>query len=344
MIPNLEPLFVGTRSGLEATLVPQAGYSIAFISAKGVRGRGAAARLRSAAFIGAGFFQALGIVSRFRPRIVFGAGGYASAAAVLAASFLGKTIVIQEQNSIPGLTNRLLARFAKRVYLGFEKAGAHFASHRGILVTGNPLRAGVVAASPAEARGEFGLADDRPVLLVFGGSQGARTLNRAAVDYLAARPRVQAIVQTGEQDYAWVAERAAALGNRVHAAPYIAAMHRAYGAADVVLARAGALSVSEIAAVGIPAVLVPYPFAADDHQRHNAAVLADAGGAVVVADAELTGDRLAAVLDPLLADPARLAAMRRALGVVARRDAARTIATDMIRLASGGAGRGKAAA
>jgi UDP-N-acetylglucosamine--N-acetylmuramyl-(pentapeptide) pyrophosphoryl-undecaprenol N-acetylglucosamine transferase len=344
MIPNLDPLFVGTRSGLEATLVPQAGYSIAFISAKGVRGRGAAARLRSAASTGAGFFQALGIVSRFRPHVVFGAGGYASAAAVLAASMLRRTIVLQEQNSIPGLTNRLLARFASRVYLGFEKAGSYFKNHRGLVVTGNPLRGEVAAGALPDTRSDFGFAKDRPVLLVFGGSQGARTLNRAAVEYLAGRPEVQAIIQTGEPDFPWVAERAASLGGRVRAVPYIAAMHRAYGAADVVLARAGALSVSEIAAVGIPAILVPYPFAADDHQRHNAAVLADAGGAVVVADAELSGERLAGVLDPLLADPARLAAMRRALATVARRGASRAIAADMIRLASAGAGRGKDAA
>ncbi len=341
MIPNLEPLFVGTRSGLEAKLVPQAGYSISFISAKGVRGRGAAARVLSVARIGVGFLQALRITARFRPDVVFGAGGYASAAAVLAASFLRRTIVLQEQNSIPGLTNRLLARFAKRVYLGFEKAGEGFGSHRGLVVTGNPLRGDVVSAADRDTRGEFGLAADRPVLLVFGGSQGARKLNRAAVEYLLVRENVQAIIQTGAQDYPWVAERTATLGKRVFAAPYIEAMHRAYGAADVVLARAGALSVSEIAAVGLPAILVPYPFATDDHQRHNAAFLADAGGAVVVADAELTGERLAAALDPLLADRSRLAAMRRALATVARRDAARRIAVDMIGLAPGGAGAGK---
>ena len=340
MIPNLEPLFVGTRSGLEAKLIPQAGYPITFISSKGVRGRGLPARALGAARVGAGFFQALGIISRFRPDIVFGAGGYASAAAVLAASFLRKTIVLQEQNSIPGLTNRMLARFARRVYLGFEKAGEWFGSHRGLVVTGNPLRGEVVSAAGIDARGKFHLSEGSPVLLVFGGSQGARTLSRAAVDYLGGREDVQAIIQTGERDYPWVAERVAALGGRVFAAPYLEAMHLAYAASDVALARSGALSVSELAAVGLPAILVPYPFAADDHQRHNAALLADAGGAVVVADAELTGERLASVLDPLLADRSRLAAMRRALALVARRDAARAIAADMISLVPRGARAG----
>jgi UDP-N-acetylglucosamine--N-acetylmuramyl-(pentapeptide) pyrophosphoryl-undecaprenol N-acetylglucosamine transferase len=338
MIPNLESLFVGTRSGLEATLVPQAGYAIEYIFAKGVRGKGVAGRVRSAASIGAGCVQAVKIITRFRPDVIFGAGGYASAAAVLAGALLRKTIVLQEQNSIPGLTNRLLARFAKRVYLGFERARAFFGSHRGLFVTGNPLRRDLADAVAGDPRAEFGLAKDRPVLLVFGGSQGARTLNHAAVEYLLGRAAVQAIIQTGESDFTWVSERIRALEGRVYAVPYIAAMHRAYGAADIALARAGALSVSELAAVGVPAILVPYPFAADDHQRSNAALLVDAGGAVLIADAELTAERLAHVLDPLFADPARLGAMRRCLEGIARRDAARAIARDVLRLAGGGAG------
>lgn len=333
LVPNLEPLFVGTRSGLEARLVPQAGYSIAFISSRGVRGRGGAARLRAAASLAAGCVQAVSIVRRFRPHVVFGAGGYASAAVVVAAAALRRTIVLQEQNSVPGLTNRLLARTATRIYLGFEKAGERFRGRRGVLVTGNPLRRAILEEGPGGDRAAFGLSDGRPVLLVFGGSQGARTLDAAAVEYLLAHEGVQGIIQTGEREYDAVARAVAGIRARVHAAPYIAQMHRAYRAADVALSRAGALSVSELAATGLPAVLVPYPHAADDHQRWNAALLADAGGAVVVDDAACTGERLAAILDPLLADAGRLAAMRRALASVARRDAARTIAEDMLKLA-----------
>ncbi len=337
-VSGLETLFIGTRYGLERTLVPAAGYRIRYISARGMRGKGAGARVRSAAGIAAGFLQSLVLLARFKPDLVFGSGGYASAAVVLAASFLRKKIVIQEQNSIPGLTNRLLARCARRIYLGFATASEYFGSRRGLVVTGNPLRADIVARGSSDARAEFGLASESPVLLVFGGSQGARTLNHAAAEYLLVHPDVQGIIQTGEQDYAWVMERLGAQSGRCFIRPYIDAMPRAYGAASVALARAGALSVSEIAAVGLPSILVPYPHAADDHQRHNASFLADAGGTIVIEDSKLNGDTLAAVLDPLLADPARLGAMRRSLGKVARRDAAKLIVDDMLALVSTHAG------
>jgi UDP-N-acetylglucosamine--N-acetylmuramyl-(pentapeptide) pyrophosphoryl-undecaprenol N-acetylglucosamine transferase len=336
--PTLDALFIGTRVGLEAKLVPDAGYHIRYISARGIRGKGTSARIRNGASIACGFAQSLGILSRFKPDVVFGSGGYASAAVVCAASFLRKMIVLQEQNSIPGLTNRLLARSAKRVYLGFERAAEYFGKHSGVLVTGNPLRAELLAPPLATSKADFGLNADAPVLLVFGGSQGAHTLNRFAAEYLLERPNVQAIVQTGEQDYRWVKERLGETG-RIFVAPYIAAMHRAYGAADAALARAGALSVSELAVVGLPSILVPYPFAADNHQYYNAVFLADVGGAVVIRDRELNGGTLAAALDALLLDPARRAAMKRALEKVARRDAAKMIADDMETLISAG-GRG----
>jgi UDP-N-acetylglucosamine--N-acetylmuramyl-(pentapeptide) pyrophosphoryl-undecaprenol N-acetylglucosamine transferase len=331
---RLEALFIGTRSGLEGRLVPAAGYRIRFISAGGVRGKGITARIRNASSIGVGFFQSFGILSRFKPDLVFGSGGYASAAVVLAASVLRKRVVIQEQNSIPGLTNRLLARFARRIYLGFGKAADYFRRHRGIVITGNPLRAEVLAARRIDTRAEFGFTAERPVLLVFGGSQGARTLNRAATGYLLARGNVQAIIQTGEQDYEWVRDRLGAHAARCFVRPYLEDMHRAYGAAVVALARAGALSVSELAAVALPSILVPYPHAADNHQLYNASFLADAGGAIVISDSELNEGTLAAALDPLFADPARLAAMRRSLERIARKDAAKLIADDILAMVS----------
>lgn len=335
-VSGLEAIFIGTRSGLESRLVPQQGYDIRYISAKGVRGKGAAARLRGAAGIAAGFFQSLALLGRFKPDVVYGSGGYASAAVVLAASCLRRRIVIQEQNSIPGLTNRLLARHARKIYLGFENAAAYFKNHPGLVVTGNPLRASVLAPGRGDARADFGVEGEGPVLLVFGGSQGARTLNRAAAEYLLARPDVRGIVQTGEQDFAWVSGRLAAVSNRVCVRPYVEAMDRAYAAATVCLARAGALTVSELAAAAVPAILVPYPHAADDHQSRNASYLAGAGGAIVLRDADLNADSLAAAVDPLLADPARLAAMRRALERAARKDAAQTIAADVLALAAAG--------
>jgi UDP-N-acetylglucosamine--N-acetylmuramyl-(pentapeptide) pyrophosphoryl-undecaprenol N-acetylglucosamine transferase len=337
---GLETLFVGTRSGLERRLVSAAGYEIRYISARGVRGKGAAARIRSAASIAVGFFQSLSLLRWYKPDVVYGSGGYASAAVVLAASCLRIKIVIQEQNSIPGLTNRLLARHARRIYLGFEKASGYFGNHRGLVVTGNPLRAEIVPRGPVDVRAEFGIAGSGPVLLVFGGSQGARTLNRAAAEYLLDRPDARAVIQTGDQDYAWMRERLGALSSRVCVRAYFEAMHRAYAAATVCLARAGALTVSELSAAAVPSILVPYPHAADDHQSYNASFLAEAGGAIVIRDSDLNKDALAAVLDPLLADPARLAAMRSALERSARKDAAARIAVDVLAVASAGRSAG----
>lgn len=329
---GLDALFIGSANGLEAELVPPAGYPIRFISARGARGKGLAARARSAAGLAVGLVQSIGILSRFKPELVFGSGGYASAAAVLAASLLRTKVVIQEQNSIPGLTNRLLGRSAKRIYLGFERARSYFGNRAGVLATGNPLRREITSEHTLRDRAAFGLAPDRPVLLVFGGSQGARRLNRVAADYLLEHRDVQAIIQTGDHDRAWVEEKLGGERGRVFIAPYLGNMCNAYGAADVALSRAGALSCSELAAAGVPAVLVPYPHAADNHQYFNALALAESGGAVIIKDSELDKNSLAAALDPLLAAPSRLAEMRASLLTVARGDAARRIADDIEQL------------
>ncbi len=329
---GLDALFIWSANGLEAKLVPPAGYPIRFISARGARGKGFAARARSVAGLTVGLVQSIGILSRFKPELVFGSGGYASAAAVLAASLLRTKIVIQEQNSIPGLTNRLLGRSAKRIYLGFERARSYFGNRAGVLATGNPLRREITSERSPRDRAAFGLASAGPVLLVFGGSQGARRLNRAAAAYLLEHRDVQAIIQTGDHDRAWVEERLGGERGRVFIAPYLGNMCQAYGAADVALSRAGALSCSELAAAGVPAVLVPYPHAADNHQYFNALALAESGGAVIIKDSELDKDSLAAALDPLLAVPSRLAEMRASLLAVARGDAAKLIADDIEQL------------
>ena len=327
---GFEALFVGTKSGLEARVVPQSGFDIHFIFSRGARGRGIAGNVLTMASLLVGFFQSLQVISRFKPDLVFGSGGYASAAVVMAASMLGITIVLQEQNSIPGLTNRLLASRARRIYTGFERAREHFKNGDRVVHTGNPLRKEIVAAVTDDPFAVFGLEPGHPVLLVFGGSQGARKLNEAAVEYLEMRDDVQAIIQTGDGDYEWVKERLNRLDAKVHVAPYISNMNLAYRASTAALARAGALSVSELAAVGLPAVLVPYPFAADDHQRFNAEVLVDAGGAVMIQNCDLNGEALGRVLDQFFFGYGeRLDAMRRALEAVALRNADEVICDDI---------------
>jgi UDP-N-acetylglucosamine--N-acetylmuramyl-(pentapeptide) pyrophosphoryl-undecaprenol N-acetylglucosamine transferase len=283
----------------------------------------------------AGIMQSMGVIRRFRPDIVFGSGGYASVAAVSAGWLMRKTVVIQEQNSIPGLANRTLAPMAKRLYLGFESAKGYFRENAPVVVTGNPLRAAIAPGPDPAARADFGLPGNGPVVLVFGGSQGAMTLSRAAAGYLLRRGDVQAIVQTGESGYEEIREQLSGAAGRVFVSPYIDDIGRAYAAADVALARAGALSVSELAAAGLPSVLVPYPHCADDHQRHNASVLVEAGGALMIEDSKLDPDSLSASLDPIIDGPGVLDRMRAALAPWQDLRAAAEIADDMERLAGG---------
>ena len=332
-----EALFVGTSRGIESRVVPGAGYRLELISSRGARGKGAAGKVVTGAMLTAGIMQSIRIIRRFRPDLVFGSGGYASVAAVSAAWLTRNTVVLQEQNSIPGLANRTLAPMAKRLYLGFERARKYFRKSAPVLVTGNPLRGSIKPGPDRSARSDFGLTGDGHVLLVFGGSQGAMTLSRAAAGYLLGRTDVQAIVQTGENGYEEIRDRLAGAAGRVFVSPYIEDIGRAYAAADVALARAGALSVSELAAAGLPSVLVPYPHCADDHQMHNASVFVDAGGAVMIEDSRLDASSLAAELDPVIDDPGLLRRMREALFPFQGKRAAAVIADDMEMLAGGDA-------
>ncbi|MBN1164227.1 MAG: undecaprenyldiphospho-muramoylpentapeptide beta-N-acetylglucosaminyltransferase [Candidatus Krumholzibacteriota bacterium] len=335
---DFEALFVGTRSGLESKVVREAGYAIKFIFSRGVRGRGVIGQAITLACMLVGMAQAVLILSRFKPDLVFGAGGYASAAVVATAFLLRKKIVMQEQNSIPGLTNRRLAFCASRIYLGFKTGERYLKDHPGIEVTGNPIRRAVIEKGENDPHAEFGLSTARPVLLVFGGSQGALNLNRAAVEYFLSHEDIQGIIQTGEAHYQWVNEKLKSLGGRVFVSAYLTRIYDAYRAADMALARAGAMSVSELAAVGLPALLVPYPHAADDHQVHNAAQLVECGGAIQIEDAKLNGRSLQEALDPIIRDPGRLERMSRALDSLGGKDAAAVIAADMERVAGTGSG------
>jgi UDP-N-acetylglucosamine--N-acetylmuramyl-(pentapeptide) pyrophosphoryl-undecaprenol N-acetylglucosamine transferase len=332
-----EAIFVGTSRGIESRIVPRSGYRLELISSRGARGKGVAGKIVTGAMLAVGITQAMRMMRGFRPDLVFGSGGYASVAAVSAAWIMRKKIVLQEQNSIPGLANRTLAPMARRIYLGFGGAARYFRKNAPVLTTGNPLRGSIGPGPDRGARGEFGLRGGGPVLLVFGGSQGAMTLSRAAADYLLARNDVQAIVQTGEDGYAEIRERLAGAGERIFVSPFIGEIGKAYAAADVALARAGALSVSELAAAGLPSVLVPYPHCADDHQTHNATVLAESGGAVIIEDSALDAASLAAELDPIIDDPGAVKRMREALAPLQGKRAAAIIADDMEMLAAGGA-------
>ncbi len=325
-----EVLFAGTDRGLEARVLPALGLPLVTVRSAGVVGRGAVGRIRAVGRLSLGLKDAFGLVRRYRPSVCLGVGGYASFPVVLAALLARVPAAVQEQNAWPGLANRVLARWVRRVYAGMGAALEHLPADR-TRVTGNPLRPEFREAAPYAPPGP-----GEPVrLLVVGGSQGARFLNEtvpAAVARLA-RP-VSVVHQAGRAETQAVQGR---YGDRpgVRVTAYLDDIRAAYAQAHLVVARAGALTVAELAAVGRPAVLVPYPHAAGDHQSANARAAQEAGAARWVPQAGCDAAVLAAVLDALLAAPDRLREMARVAAASAPRDAARTIVGDLMMVASG---------
>ncbi len=342
LAPEADIRFVGTRRGLEATLVPRAGWPFTAIAASGFRGLGMVARLRFLVNFALGGLGSLGLLLRWRPAVVLGTGGYVSAPVIAAARLLGVPCAVQEQNAIPGSVNRLVGRWARRAYLGFAGAAKWFPA--GVCVaTGNPVRGAMAAAGerPRQARAD---SDGARHVLVFGGSGGAATLNRAvaaAAGGWDGRPGLTMLVQTGPREHAATAAAvaAAAPSGNLSVVPYIDDMAGELARADLVVCRAGAMTLAELHCLGKPAVLVPFPHATDDHQVRNARDCEAAGAAVVLLDAECDGPRLAAAVAELLGDPARLAALGDAARALARPQAARVIASDLLALAGHPAGR-----
>ena len=336
--PQCEVVFIGGRQGLEATAVPEAGFRIRFLLTRGFP-RQRWWRWPESALVNAiGFLQALFIVLAENPQVVLGTGGYVSGPVSFAARLLGRPLLLQEQNSYPGLTNRLLSRFASEVHLSFLEARTHFARRDHLKVTGNPVRAHILLGDRDTALREFKLMPGKPVVFVFGGSLGAKTINEAAIDALRRlkdRFEVQVILQTGKEDFERVRDIVAKEQLPATVQPFVKQMHLAYACADLVVCRSGAMTLAEIAVCGLPAILVPYPFAARDHQVDNAMSLADRGAAVMILDADLTGERLAKEVAHLLADRTALSKLSTNARLFARPDAAMRIAKSLIRWIEG---------
>jgi UDP-N-acetylglucosamine--N-acetylmuramyl-(pentapeptide) pyrophosphoryl-undecaprenol N-acetylglucosamine transferase len=336
--PGSEVLFVGSRRGLEAVAVPEAGFRIRYMMARGfprrVWWKWPGAALANAV----GFLQALWLVMTERPDVVLGTGGYVSAPIAVAAWILGRPLILQEQNSIPGIANRSLARIADEVHLSFVEARSYFARKDHLKVTGNPIRAYILSGDRESAFAEFGLVPGKPTVFVFGGSRGARRINQAAVDAmrrLKGRVDVQWILQTGREDYEWAKGEVENEQLPAKVMPFLRRIHQAYAAADLVVCRSGAMTLAEIAACGTPAILVPYPHAAHDHQAVNASNLVDRGAAAMILDRELTGERLARDVARWLSDKQALSLMSAHARLFARPDAAEKIVKSLERWSHG---------
>jgi UDP-N-acetylglucosamine--N-acetylmuramyl-(pentapeptide) pyrophosphoryl-undecaprenol N-acetylglucosamine transferase len=331
--PDTQVTFAGTARGIEARVIPREGFELDVIRSAGLNAVSPLAMVRGLVLLPLGGLDALRILSRRSPDVVIGVGGYSSGPVVLAAALRRIPTLLMEQNAVPGRTNRALARVVDAAAVTFDETLGYF-GRRGF-VTGNPVRAEFLERDAGgEERSDGGGA---PRVLIFGGSQGAHAINMAMVEAaprLATHPGGLAVThQTGERDLELVrdAYRRAGLAARVE--PFLFAMHREVKDADLVVSRAGATTLAELTAAGKPALLVPLPTAADDHQRKNAEALVRAGAAEMIEQRSLTGESLADRIIALTGDAGRRAAMSQAARTLARPDAARAIADRVLQLA-----------
>jgi UDP-N-acetylglucosamine--N-acetylmuramyl-(pentapeptide) pyrophosphoryl-undecaprenol N-acetylglucosamine transferase len=324
--PVNEILFVGTDKGIESRVLPKEGFPLETLPVQGIKGRGPRGLAEALYGIPASVIRALGVIRRFQPRCIIGLGGYASGPLLVAGWMKRLPCVIMEQNLRPGLTNRMLGWLVDRVFTSYSESSLYF-PRRKVLETGNPVR----WRNLAEIKTTSGF-----TLLIFGGSAGAHKINLAAVDAMKEladlAPDLRVIHQTGEADLESVRGAYRSLPFPVEAVPFIDRMDEAYARADLLICRAGATTIAELTALGKPAILVPYPYAAYDHQRLNAEALQKKGAAVMILDRELTGENLAAEIRRLKDNPDALRLMGKAAQALGKADAAERIVDECYRL------------
>ncbi|WP_447973476.1 undecaprenyldiphospho-muramoylpentapeptide beta-N-acetylglucosaminyltransferase [Nitrospira sp. Kam-Ns4a] len=340
--PGSSVLFVGTVRGIEATVLPREGFELAMIDARPVMGRGLRGALAGLSALPGALGQARRLLRERRADLVIGIGGYTSPPVLAAAAWLGVRRALLEPNAYPGMANRVLGPLADRVFLAYETAKGHF-DPRKTRVVGAPVRREFYEGGEGpETRGE---ADRVPraagqrTLLVFGGSQGAQAINQAMIQALGElrdlRGALAVIHQTGEADRESVKRAYEAAGFQAEVAPFLYDMPRALRAADLVVCRAGAVTLAELAVCGKPAILIPLPTAIRQHQERNARVVAAAGAAVVLRQRDLTGPALAGMVRELLEDGARLRAMGERSRALGRPDSAEVIVRECLQLVKG---------
>lgn len=338
--PANEVLFVGTERGIEARAVPAAGYRLELISAAGIRGKGTISQIKGVAMMIYGYAQSRKILKEFRPDVVLGVGGYASLPMVLAARGMQIPRFIHEQNAIPGQTNRLLARFADKVFITLEESARYFPA-KSTLLTGNPLRRQILdmvgKANPSTltdsiscqkgAEGDFRL-------FIFGGSQGAHAINAAMIAALPflkeSQVKLTITHQTGEKDHAETAAAYKAAGVEASVTPFISDMAAEYAKADLIVCRAGATTIAEVTACGKACLFIPFPHAVDDHQRRNAEALLKKDACFMMLERELSGKSLAESIVTLAEKPELVRTTGELAFSLARLDAAKIIIDEML--------------
>ncbi|WP_434382434.1 undecaprenyldiphospho-muramoylpentapeptide beta-N-acetylglucosaminyltransferase [Melittangium boletus] len=323
-------VFVGTERGLEARVVPREGYPLETIRAQGLKGKGLVGLLKGLFLLPLALFESFRILREHKPDVVVGVGGYSSGPVVLVAALMGIPTAIQEQNALPGLTNKVLGRFARVVFTAFAGAGAFFPARK-VQLVGNPIR--------RKLMDNFLLAhvaQDTFSLLVFGGSLGARGINQRmldALDHLGdLKGQLRIVHQTGKNDLESVRQGYAARGFEAQVVEFIDDMSSAYAEASLVVCRAGATTLAELMVAKKASILIPFPFATDDHQAVNAQEMVSAGAALMFREAGLTGEKLAAEIRRLKDEPERLRQMEKKAGLLGRPEAAKELADVLVDL------------
>jgi UDP-N-acetylglucosamine--N-acetylmuramyl-(pentapeptide) pyrophosphoryl-undecaprenol N-acetylglucosamine transferase len=314
-LPQAKIVFVGTARGLEADIVPGYGFRLELISIIGLS-RSLNKRLFLFPFyLLKGLSRSNRLLKRETPDLVVGTGGYVSWPVVFLAGIKNIPTLIQEQNSYPGITTRLLAGLVDRVCLAYEDSERYFHSKKNLKVLGNPVRREITEADSKSGFKSFGLDPDKRTLFIFGGSQGSKTINRAflqSLRFLESEKKLQILWQTGKKDFQEIQNQMNKSPIPSTVLPFIQDMGGAYSVSDLILSRAGALSLAEIISCNKPSLLIPYPFAANDHQRKNAEYLTKKGAAEMILEKDLDGEKLARLAMDLLKDEDRLKSMRNA--------------------------------
>lgn len=329
--PESAVLFVGTARGLETRIVPENGYQLVLINSAGLKNVGLAQAFRSLTLLPRSFWEARMIIRDFDPSVVVGAGGYVSGPVLLTAHLMRRPTLVMDSNALPGFTNRQLSRFVDKAALSFEEAAKFFGQRS--VVTGNPVRREFFEIKPRTPSG-------RIKILIFGGSQGAQAINRAMADAIPLLNDIKAEIaithQTGEAQLGFVQQGYMSAGwADADVRAYITDMVSEFDKADLIICRAGATTCSEVCAAGKPAIMIPFPGAADDHQRKNAEALAAKGAARMILQSDLSPARLAEEIRSLIGSPEELAKMGAAARDLARPDAAEAVADLIQELAPG---------
>lgn len=327
--PGSKILYLGTSGGMETDIVPKEGFPFKGIDAAGLERKLSPRNLLVIWKAWRGLRQAAKIIRSWSPDVVIGTGGYVCGPVILAAAWRRIPTLIHEQNALPGITNRILARFAGRIAVTFAASARYFPHREKVRLTGLPVRPEILNAGRSAGLKSLGFDESRFFLLSFGGSRGARTINKAMAEVLkkfADDPRLNILHAAGTTGYQEFIAGCAAIGidparaRNIRVTPYIYNMQDAL-AADLVISRAGAATLAELTACGIPSILIPYPYAAENHQEYNARALEKEGAALVVLDKQLNGSLLCDKIEELLADRGRLAAMSAASKKIGRRGA-----------------------